>query len=198
MVEVRTRLGVMVVALYNETPVHRDHFLARVGSGAMDGLLFHRVVPGFAIEGGDAGTRQAVPGIALGLEADSLGLPLEIVPGLIHKHGALAAAPAGDGPELGRRSHRERFFIVDGVPFSPEELARTEERNTALGAPFAYSEVDRRVYATEGGQPRCDGSYTVFGEVVSGFDVLEAIIRTPCNEWDRPMENIEMHLRQLQ
>ncbi len=196
-VEIRTRYGTMVVELYNETPEYRDRFISRVNDGSLDSLLIHRVVPGFAIEGGDPGSKNAAAGLPLGLDPDTVGLPLMIIPGLIHRKGALAAAPAGDTPELGRRSHRDRFFFVLGEPFQGRELDRVAGRNTALGAPFAYTEQDRRIYATAGGQPRLDGSYTVFGEVVEGLDVLDAMAKAVCNTWDRPMEDILMYTRSL-
>lgn len=197
LIEVRTSLGTMVWALYNETPVYRDHFLARVASGSMDSLLFHRVVPGFVVEGGDPGSRRARPGVALGLDPDSMGLALEVVPGLIHKKGALAAAPAVGAEGSADRAHRERFFLVHGVIYDDRELDLVVERKRASGSTFGYTPEDRRIYGKEGGQPRLDGSCTVFGEVVSGLDVLEAITRMACNEWDRPLEDIRMHLRKL-
>lgn len=197
LVEVRTRLGTMVVALYNETPEHRDRFISRVKAHEMDSLLFHRVVPGLGIEGGDPASKNAAPGIPLGLDADSIGLPLTVVPGMIHRKAVLTASPAGDGPELARRSHRDLFLIVLGVPYESSELDRVAARNTALGAPFTYSEQDRRIYASVGGQPRLDGSYTVFGEVVDGLEVIDAIAASPCNTWDRPMEDIRMYMRLL-
>lgn len=198
MVEVRTRLGTMVVALYNETPELRDRFLSRVKTGELDSLLLHRVVPGFAIEGGDPGSRHATPGVPLGLDPDTVGIPLTLVPGMIHRKGALAAAPAGDTPQLGHRSHHDRFFFVLGVPYTNDELDRIAARNAALGVSFTYSEEDRRIYATEGGQPRLDGSYTVFGHVVLGMEVLDALAQEPCNTWDRPLLDIPMFMRILQ
>lgn len=197
MVEVKTSLGTMVIALYNETPEHRDRFISRVKAGSMDSLLFHRVVPGFVVEGGDPASAQAASGTSLGLHADSVGLPLVVVPGAIHKKGALSASPAGDDPALGKRSHSDLFFFVLGEPYTKEELDRIAERNATLGAPYTYTEEDRRTYATEGGQPRLDGSYTVFGEVIAGLEVLDAMAATRCNTWDRPMEDIRMYMRLL-
>lgn len=198
LVEVHTRLGTMVVALYDETPELRDRFLARVRAGELDSTLFHRVIPGFAIEGGDPASRHALPGVALGQVPDTVGLPLTVVPGLFHRKGALAAAPAGDTPEFGRRSHRDRFFFVLGTTYDSAELDLVATRNAAMGAPFAYSPEDRLIYATEGGQPRLDGSYTVFGQVISGIDVLDAMAQEPCNAWDRPMVDIPMNMHILQ
>lgn len=196
-VEIRTRYGTWVVELYNETPDHRDRFISRVEQGTLDSTLFHRIVPGFAIEGGDPASKHAQAGIPLGLEPDTVGAPLEVHPGLIHHRGVIAAAPAGDTPQLGERSHRFRFFIVLGTPQETAELDRIAARNIAAGHPFPYSELDRRTYATAGGLPRLDGSYTVFGEIVSGLDALDAMSVAPCNTWDRPMEDIPMYTRLL-
>ncbi len=190
-------LGTMIIALYNETPMHRDLFLAKVEAGTYDSLLFHRVVPGFAVEGGEPTSKYAAPGVALGLGPDTTGLPLEVLPGLIHKKGALAAAPAGDTPETAKRSHGSRFFIVQGVPYDASELAQVAERNARLGCPFDYTDEDRRTYAELGGQPRLDGGYTVFGEVVEGLEVIDALAKEPCNQWDRPLTDIRMFMRVL-
>src|SRR5690606_29928788 len=84
LVEVRTELGTMVIALYNETPEHRDNFLKLVREGAYNGLLFHRVMKGFMIQGGDPDSRDAKPGEALGSGGPDYTLPAEIVPGLVH------------------------------------------------------------------------------------------------------------------
>ena len=197
LVEIRTSAGNMIVALYNETPVHRDQFLELVQTGAFDSLLFHRVVPGFAIEGGDLSSKHARAGVALGLDTDTIGLPEEIVPGRIHSYGTLAAAAAGDLPELDGRTHRTRFFIVLGNTYAEAELNAVAERNAEAGRRFEYSPEDRQKYATAGGQPRLDGAYTVFGEVVHGLEVLDSLQDVPCNEWDRPMTDIRMFMRVL-
>ena len=198
LVEIRTELGNMVVALYNETPVHRDNFLELVRTGAYDSLLFHRIVPGFAVEGGDPASKHAEPGVRLGGVPDTVGIPLEVVPGLIHKKGALSAAPAGDTREFVGRSHRNRFFIVQGTTYTAAELAEVVERNARLGTPFSYSNDDREEYSTVGGQPRLDGGYTVFGEVLDGVEVIDALARQPCNAWDRPLKDIRMFMRILE
>ncbi len=197
LVEVRTELGNMIIALYNETPRHRDRFLKQVEEGAYDSLLFHRIVRGFAIEGGDTASKYAEAGVPLGLDPDPEGLPLEIVPGLIHKKGALSAAPAGDTPDAAKRSHGTRFFFVQGISYDAGELDALAERNARLGTPFSYSDADRRIYASMGGQPRLDGGYTVFGEVVEGLEVIDALADQPCNQWDRPLKDIRMYMRIL-
>lgn len=198
MVEIRTELGNMIVALYNETPQHRDHFLALVEAGTYDSLLFHRVVPGFVVEGGDPASKYAKAGAPLGQEPGKDGLPQEIHPGLIHKKGALAASPAGDTPELANRSHSTRFFIVEGSTYKADELALVAERNAQLGTPFAYSSDDRGEYESTGGEPRLDGAHTVFGEVVYGLEVIDALAKQPCDARDRPLTDIRMFMHKLE
>lgn len=192
---IKTEFGDMTVALFNETPAHRDRFLALVEAGAYDSLLFHRVVPGFALEGGDPESKHAEAGTLLGQEPDSMGFPLEVVTGLIHKKGALCAAPAGDGPLSAGRSHPTRFYIVQGVPYDKAELDDISARHNRMGSPFPYSDDDRATYRDLGGLPRLDGGHTVFGEVLGGMEVIDAIAQVPCNEWDRPLTDVRMFMR---
>ncbi len=197
LVEIRTTAGNMVVALYNETPKHRDHFLDLVERGVYDSLLFHRIVPGFAVEGGDTASRTAAMGQPLGQDEGGNGLALEFAPGLIHKKGALSAAPLGDSPELAQQSHSTRFFIVQGTTYTEEELALVAERNARLGTPFTYTAEDRSDYATMGGLPRLDGGYTVFGQVIEGLEVIDALAKMPCNAQDRPLSDVRTFMRLL-
>ena len=194
LVELRTRFGNLIVALYNETPGLRDRFISRVLDHSLDSTLFHRVVPDFAIEAGDPRSRNAEAGIPLGLDPDTVGFPVTFIPGMIHRRGVVSASPAGDSPGLADRSHRDRFFIVLGVPYNEKEL---DAINGRKDHPVTYSEEDRRIYAAVGGTPHLDGQCTVFGEVIEGFEVLDAIAKAPCNTWDRPLEDIPMYTRLL-
>ena len=197
LVEVRTRLGTMVVALHNETPMLRDRFISRVLDHSIDSTLLHRVVPGFAIEGGAPASKNAPAGIPLGLDPDTIGFPTPVEHGRIHRLGVLSASPAGDTTTLTGRVHRDRFFIVLGVPYSARELEALHAHPGPDTARITYTEDDRRIYATVGGTPHLDGRCTVFGEVVHGLEVLDAIARTPCNTWDRPIEDIPIFTRIL-
>lgn len=196
-VEIRTTAGTMVVELYNETPQHRDNFLKLVKEGYYDSLLFHRVIPGFMVQGGDPGSKQAPPGTPLGSGGPGHTVPAEIVPGAIHKKGALAAARQGDDVNPERRSSGSQFYIVQGRTFQAADLDRVAERNRRPAVPYdvTYSEADRRVYATQGGAPHLDGGYTVFGEVVEGLDVIDRIALLPCDQMDRPTTDVRMFLR---
>lgn len=195
LVEVRTELGTMVIALYNETPEHRDNFLKLVREGAYNGLLFHRVMKGFMIQGGDPDSRDAKPGEALGSGGPDYTLPAEIVPGLVHIRGALAATRLGDGVNPEKRSNGMQFYIVDGRTYSAEELDRVAQRSARLGEPVTYTEANKLAYARDGGTPQLDGAYTVFGQVVDGEAVIDAIAAAACDGQDRPREDIRMFMR---
>lgn len=196
LVEIRTDLGPIVVALFNETPTHRDNFLRLARAGAYDSLLFHRVIPGFMVQGGDPDSRRAAPGAALGQGGPGYTLPAEIVPGLIHRQGALAAARLADDVNPDRRSSGSQFYIVQGKAWQGPELERLNARKGAEAIP--YSEEERRIYATQGGAPHLDGAYTVFGEVVEGLETVDAIAKTACDARDRPLQDIRMFMRILE
>lgn len=144
-------MGRMVVALYNETPEHRDNFLKLVQEGFYDSLLFHRVIPGFMVQGGDPESRSAAPGQMLGNGGPGYTVPAEIVPGLVHTKGALAAARQGDQVNPEKRSSGSQFYLVQGKPFQPNELDMVAQRASRYGTPVTYSEEQKETYATEGG-----------------------------------------------
>ena len=198
MVEVRTDMGRMVVALYNETPEHRDNFLKLVQEGFYDSLLFHRVIPGFMVQGGDPESRSAAPGQMLGNGGPGYTVPAEIVPGLVHTKGALAAARQGDQVNPEKRSSGSQFYLVQGKPFQPNELDMVAQRASRHGTPVTYSEEQKETYATEGGAPHLDGSYTVFGEVVEGLDVIDRIAAVQRDGRDRPVSDVRMFMRVLE
>ena len=193
LVEVRTELGTLILALYNETPVHRDNFIQHVEEGVYDSLLFHRAVPDFMVEGGEPTSKYAPAGRRVASTPPSPALQQEIVPGLIHKHGALSASPASE--DVDSLTHDSRFFIVLGVVYTQEELDQVAERNERSGGSFDLGPFERETYGTIGGLPRLDGGYTVFGEVVDGLNVLDALSKLPCDGWDRPLSDIRMFMR---
>ena len=198
LVEVRTDMGRMVVALYNETPEHRDNFLKLVQEGFYDSLLFHRVIPGFMVQGGDPESRSAAPGQMLGNGGPGYTVPAEIVPGLVHTKGALAAARQGDQVNPEKRSSGSQFYLVQGKPFQPNELDMVAQRASRHGTPVTYSEEQKETYATEGGAPHLDGSYTVFGEVIEGLDVIDRIAAVQRDGRDRPVSDVRMFMRVLE
>ena len=185
-VQITTDLGTMKVKLYNETPLHRDNFVKLVSEGFYDSLLFHRVIKGFMIQGGDPQSKNATAGQMLGAGDVGYRIPAEINDSLYHKKGVLAAA-RDNNPE--KASSGCQFYIVQGKPMIENELQMMERRS---GKPM--SEAKRNDYKTIGGSAWLDGEYTVYGEVVEGLDVIDKIAAVPCGQSDRPVTDLRMKM----
>lgn len=193
-VELVTDSGVIRLALYNETPKHRDNFLKMVQSGAYDGVLFHRVIKDFMVQTGDLASKTATQGQLLGDTPESYSIPAEICfPKLYHKRGALAAAREGDDVNLERASSSTQFYIVWGQKFTDKQLEWAQSRiEKYTDGKVKLTPELCEVYKTIGGTPHLDGSYTVFGEVLEGLDVVEKIQRTTTDSHDRPVNDIRI------
>jgi cyclophilin family peptidyl-prolyl cis-trans isomerase len=184
---ITTDSGTMVVALYDSTPLHRDNFVSKVTEGFYDSLLFHRVINGFMIQGGDPASKNAAPGQPLGGgSAPGEQIPAEFRTTLYHKKGVLAAART-QNPE--KASSNCQFYIVQGRKYMPTELGN-------------MSDAKKKSYSTIGGTPMLDGEYTVYGEVVMGLDVIDKIAsvptaRSPQMLRDRPVGDIRMYMKIL-
>lgn len=127
MVELTTEFGKMKIKLYGETPQHRDNFLKLVNQGFYNGLLFHRVIKDFMIQGGDPDSKDAKQGKMLGAGGVDYTLPAEFVyPKYYHKKGALAAARQGDQVNPEKRSSGCQFYIVQGKKMNDAELRSME------------------------------------------------------------------------
>ncbi len=109
---IHTDYGDMTGMLYNETPKHRDNFVKLVKAGYYDGLLFHRVIKDFMIQGGDPDSKNAKPGQPLGMGGPGYTVPAEFVPSLKHNRGALAAARTGGPSNPQKASSGSQFYIV--------------------------------------------------------------------------------------
>ena len=109
---IHTEYGDMKGFLYNETPKHRDNFVKLAKEGYYDGTLFHRVINGFMIQGGDPDSKNAKPGQALGMGGPGYTVPAEMNPKLTHKRGALAAARVGGPSNPQKASSGSQFYIV--------------------------------------------------------------------------------------
>lgn len=195
-VEIETTLGRMKVRLYDETPQHRDNFVKLVRSGFYDGLLFHRVIKDFMAQGGDPNSRDCGPTAHLGTGGLDYTVPTEIgFPKLYHKRGALAAARLGDAANPERASSACQFYLVQGKKYSDADLDDIERhinRTLRTAAPFKYNEEQRRQYKMFGGTPHLDGQYTVFGEMVEGFAVLDKLCAVATGESDRPVQDVRI------
>ena len=182
-----TSMGEIVLKLYGETPIHRDNFLKLAQDRVYDGLLFHRVIKNFMIQGGDPKSRDAKPGQPLGDGTLGYTLPAEFRPNLFHKRGALCAARQGDNVNPKKESSASQFYIVQGNRWDEKQLDMMSER---MGKKF--SPEQRKVYTTVGGTPHLDGDYTVFGEVIEGMDVIDKISQVKCDRMDRPVEDVRI------
>ena len=194
-VKIETRLGDIVVRLYDATPNHRDNFVKLVKEGYYDGTLFHRVIKNFMIQGGDPDSKGATADKSLGEGGPDYTLEAEIRTGLYHKRGALAAAREGDDTNPERRSSGSQFYIVWGRTFSPRQIEYLDEKlKTEHPETGGLTEMQQRIYASQGGTPHLDGQYTVFGEVEEGMDVVEKIQNLPTNQADRPVEDVAVKM----
>ena len=161
--DIVTNYGTIRVKLYKDTPRHRDNFEKLALSGYYDSLLFHRVINGFMIQGGDPFTKDTTmvdhygeggPAYTIPAEMrDSLGQPLHR-----HKKGALAAARRGDLANPFKESSGSQFYLVQ----DPDNCAHL------------------------------DGEYTVFGETIAGLHVIDKIASVPTNRFDRPLSEVKI------
>lgn len=189
-VQVQTEYGNMTFELYNSTPAHRDNFVKLVSEGFYDDLLFHRVIRGFMIQGGDPQSKNAPQGQRLGTGGPGYTLPAEI--GAPHFKGTLAAARTPDGINPERQSSGSQFYITQGRVYGADELNRIGQ---AKG--IQYSEAQIAKYAEIGGTPQLDMDYTVFGEITDGMDVIDKIASVQTQSDDRPVQDVKMKIIML-
>ncbi len=189
LVEISTDYGKMLIQLYDETPLHRDNFIKLTEEGYYDDLIFHRVIDGFMIQGGDPGSKEALPGSMLGAGGPGYQVDAEFDESLIHVKGALAAARTGGPSNPEKRSSGSQFYIVQGGPVSENTLGMVEARGV-----MSYSPDQRKVYVENGGSPQLDMEYTVFGRVIDGMDVIDKIAATRTDGRNRPTEDIRMKI----
>lgn len=195
MVQITTNFGNIIIQLSDSTPLHRDNFVKLVKEHFFDSLLFHRVIQGFMIQGGDPGSKNADSLAMLGGgEGPGDRIPAEFNKILFHQKGALAAA-RDDNPQ--KASSNCQFYIVQGKKISDEQLNNIE-CNIRQGDPsFYYTDAQRKIYKTIGGTPMLDQNYTVFGQVIKGLDVIDKIAALPTDQNDRPLKNVRMKIKLL-
>ncbi|WP_167604727.1 peptidylprolyl isomerase [Maribellus sediminis] len=238
MVLIKTDFGNMKLKLYNDTPEHKKNFVKLVNEGYYDGLLFHRVMQNFMIQGGDPDSKNAQPGQRLGGGNPGYTIPAELRPNHFHKKGALAAARRGGPSNPEKRSSGSQFYIVQGEVMTNgaldsmemmmnsraknefyqecfskanNELNTFRQNNDREGFNVRVAEIraeadslweqqplkkltaeQREIYTTIGGYPSLDGEYTIFGELVEGFDVLDKIAAVETDQSDRPLSDVKM------
>ncbi len=187
LVEIQTDFGTMIAELYNGTPKHRDNFIKLAEEGYFNDLLFHRVINGFMVQGGDPDSRNAPATKQLGMGGPSYLVPAEFVDTLCHVKGALAAARTGN-PE--KKSSGSQFYIVHGSPVGDDMMNQIETMRR-----FHYTPEQRADYLALGGTPQLDREYTVFGRVIKGLDIIDKIASTPTSNGDRPVKDVKMKIK---
>lgn len=185
---IETDFGTIKVLLYDSTPKHRDNFIKLAKEGFYDDLLFHRVINGFMIQGGDPDSKGAPMTQILGNGGPGYTLDAEI--GAPHIKGALAAARTADQVNPQRKSSGSQFYIVQGKKVSPLELGQIEKRNG-----IKYNDAQKQAYQELGGAPFLDNQYTVFGEVVEGMEVIDKIANVRIGAENRPVQDVKMKIR---
>jgi peptidyl-prolyl cis-trans isomerase B (cyclophilin B) len=188
-VKISTKYGDMVAELYDETPIHRDNFIKLVKEGFYDGTLFHRVIPGFMIQGGDPFSKDDTQNTRIGNGGPGYTLPAEFNPQFFHKKGALAAARMSDAVNPKKESSGSQFYIVEGQVYNSDSIELLAQR---MGTKF--SSAQKIAYTTIGGTPQLDANYTVFGELVEGLDVISKISNVSRDKNNLPKDKVIMNI----
>ncbi len=182
-----TSMGDITIRLFNETPEYRDNFIRLAKEKYFDGLLFHRVIAEFGIQSGAPDSRNAKKGDVIGYKGPGYTLPAHFLPTLYHKRGMIGSPRKPDTKNERLRSDGSQFYIVTGRKYHDKELDEIEKQNK-----YKFSAEQREFYKTIGGSPHLDGSYTIFGEVTSGMEIADEIVKAETdNEW-RPLNDIRL------
>ena len=183
-IKIETNYGVIILKLYDNTPLHTANLVKLCKEHYFDSTLFHRVIPSFVIQGGDPDSKHAGPEKQLGDGDLSYLVPAEINAVNYHKRGALGMA-RDNNPE--KKSSACQFYIVVGKVVTEEQLNTISTKTNRV-----FSAEQRKVYTTQGGTPFLDGNYTVFGEVTKGMEVVDTIAQLARNAADRPNVDVRM------
>ena len=187
LVTITTPWGDMHALLYDETPQHKANFLKLVDNKFYDGLLFHRIINLFMIQGGDPTSRTVTAGVLLGNGENGYTIPAEITPELFHKKGTLAAA-RDNNPE--KASSGCQFYVVQGKIWNDitlkQQMARTPLRT--------FTDEQKQVYKTIGGTPHLDGNYSVFGQVIDNLWIIDSVAIQQRDRNNRPLKDIAMKI----
>lgn len=187
LIEMKTTLGNLTIQLYDATPLHRDNFLKLAESGYYEGILFHRVIKGFMVQGGDPDSKNASEGKRLGIGGPSYTIPAEFQDTLVHIKGALAAARQGDGVNPKKESSGSQFYLVQGKPVSETQL-----ENFEIQKGIKYTDYAKKVYQELGGTPQLDKEYTIFGQIIHGIEIIDAVANQQTDSSDRPVNDVKI------
>lgn len=141
----KTDMGDMVAILYDETPKHKENFIKLAEDHFFDSLLFHRVIEGFMIQGGDPDSKNSPPGKQLGNGGPGYTIEAEFNPKFFHSKGALSAARHPDNVNPTKASSGSQFYIVQGTVIPNEAVDQLSinqvKLNTALQELFKQDMV---------------------------------------------------------
>lgn len=143
-VTIKTKFGDMVAILYDETPKHKANFIRLAREHYFDSLLFHRVIRGFMIQGGDPQSRKSPKGQRLGNGGPGYTVDAEINPSFFHHRGALSAARLGDDLNPSKASSGSQFYIVQGRAYRKEELLTDPQKFSAAIQQFLRNPANKR------------------------------------------------------
>ena len=186
LIDIETTKGNIIIELFDDTPLHRDNFLALASSGFYEGTIFHRVISSFMIQGGDPESKKE-GSTSLGTGGPNYLIPSEFNPYLFHTKGAVAAARTGGPGNPEKKSSGSQFYIVHGRKYSLDELSIFEAQKN-----LHYDESSKETYMKIGGAPQLDLEYTVFGRVVKGLETVDRIASVQTNCSDRPIEDVRI------
>lgn len=171
-VQIETEFGIIEIKLYNETPLHRDNFVKLIKEGIYTDQLFHRVINGFMIQGGDPDSKNAKPGEQLGRGDLGYTVPAEINPKFFHRRGVLAAARQGDDINPEKRSSASQFYILQGRKYRSGELDTLQmkmedaRKMSMLQAKIKLAEPELNKLGAEGKQDELMARYNTLKEEV--------------------------------
>ena len=155
-VRISTRFGNIDIKLYHNTPYHRSNFIYLTKRGYFNNTTFHRVVPGFIIQGGNSDRRETS-----------------------RKRGEIGKYLLPPDTRKGHKHHRGVISMPSSEIENPYKLASPYEFFIVQQSPGAY---------------HLDGSYTVFGEVIKGMNVVDEINKQTIDDRETPLTNIFMEV----
>lgn len=179
-VKIKTSLGDITIKLFpEEAPLAVENFLTHAKEGYYDGIIFHRVINGFMIQGGDpegngTGGQSIWAGKDDSIDAGN-GFKNEVSAFLYNIRGALAMANAGAD------TNGSQFFINQNPADASGQLSSGKTPGKIIEA---YK---------NGGNPSLDGGYTVFGQVIEGMDVVDKIASSETDSNDKPTSDITIN-----
>lgn len=144
-VTIETNRGDVTVLLYDDTPLHRDNFIKLCQSGEYEGMLFHRVIDEFVVQGGDPASKAQEPGAIYGDGDGGYTVPAEIRPNHFNKKGALIDAKEVDAINIDRASAGTQFCFVQGKVLNDQELAEKEARINEIRRNWLYYQFRDRL-----------------------------------------------------